>query len=95
MQNEVSSTIHLLNLGLLGYAACGDSERKAQVARYASTKGVRAAVRHFSVKFSHWHSSCSPILASYSHARLNTEVLHLSLSKPKFAQVSQVQSSPT
>ena len=27
------------------------AEKKAQVARYASTNGVRAAVRHFSVKF--------------------------------------------
>ena len=27
------------------------AEEKAQVARYASTNGVRAAVRHFSVKF--------------------------------------------
>ena len=47
--------------------ACGDLESgKAQVARYTSTNGVRAAVRHFSVKFLCWHSSSSPILASHS-----------------------------
>ena len=33
------------------------------------------------MKFSRWHSSCSLILASHSHARLDTEALHLSSSK--------------